>query len=79
MLALAGFQTTFGDFGHLRFQKVDFVDDVRNEAMLVLVFCFLQNMLLLTKYGRVSFFSQEQLFVSPDRFPNDILGFLGEK
>ena len=54
MLALAGFQTTFGDFGHLKVKKVDFVDYVRNKAMLVLFF-FCQNLLLLTTYGRVSF------------------------
>ena len=69
LLALAGFQTTFLDFGHLKVQKVNCFDYVRIKAMLVLVFYLFQNMLLLTKYGRVS----------PDRFPNDILGFLGEK
>ena len=37
LLALAGFQTTFGDFGHIKVQKVDVCDYVRNEAMLVLV------------------------------------------
>ena len=42
---------------------------------------FVQNMLHLTKCGRVSFlhFFKKNLFVSLDRFPNDILGFLGEK
>ena len=38
LLALAGFQTTFGDFGHLEVQKVDLFDYVRTKAMLVLVF-----------------------------------------
>ena len=45
-------------FGHLKVQKIqiaDFVDYVRNEAMLVLVFIFFQNMLYVTFDGRVSF------------------------
>ena len=35
----------FCDFGHLKVQKVDLFDYVRNEAMLVLVFlfCFQKN------------------------------------
>ena len=33
----------FCDFGHLKVQKVDLFDDVRNEAMLVLVFIFFQK------------------------------------
>ena len=40
LLALADFQTTFWDFGHLQVQKVDLFDCVRNTAMLVLVFYF---------------------------------------
>jgi len=41
--ALAGFQTTFGDFEHLKVQKVDFVDYARNKAMVVLVFISFSN------------------------------------
>ena len=40
LLAQTGFQTTFLDFGHLKVQKVDLFDYVRNKAMLVLVFYF---------------------------------------
>ena len=36
----AGFQTTFWDSRHLKVQKVDLFDYVRNKAMLVLVFNF---------------------------------------
>ena len=39
----AGFQTTFWDSGHLKVQKVDYFDYVRNTAMLVLVFCFFKT------------------------------------
>ena len=38
LLALAGFQTTFWDFGRSKVEKVDLFDYMRNEAMLVLVF-----------------------------------------
>ena len=33
----------FCDFGHLKIQKVDFLDYVRNEAMLGLVFYFFKT------------------------------------
>ena len=41
----------FCDFGHLKFQKVDLFDYVRNGAMLVLVFCFFQKMLVFIFLG----------------------------
>ena len=43
LLALAGFQTTFGDFGHLKNKKVVCFYYVRNKAMLVLVSIFSGN------------------------------------
>ena len=50
LLALAGFQTTFGDFGHLKVKKVDLFDYMRNEAMLVLVFYLFQKRLVFVRF-----------------------------
>ena len=42
----------FCDFGHLKVQKVDFVDYVRNEAMLVLVFYLFSKRLVFYYFRR---------------------------
>ena len=66
LLALAGFQTTFGDFGHLKVQKVDLFDYVRNKAMLVLVFYFfLKKMLSFEKYWQNLFLEKVPFFNIP--------------
>ena len=62
-LALSGFQTTFGDFGHLKIQKVDFIDYVRNKAMVVLVFYFSKHATFLQNIDVLVFNAfQENLF-----------------
>ena len=53
-------------------ENIDFLTiahQMRNEAMLVFFIIF----------KNVSFFENTDLFVSPDRFPNDILGFWKSK
>ena len=65
LLALAGFQTTFGDFEHLKVQKVVLFDYVRNKAMLVLVSILFNNLLFFRKCWQHLFLEKVEFFNIP--------------
>ena len=58
----------FCDFGHLKVQKIDVVDYVRNEAMLVLVFIsFRRNKIFAQNIGKTSFWNKCMFLTKPLR------------